>query len=42
MAPASVSTLGSLALEGGSLRFVDRTVKPFYQGDVTGLDADRA
>ncbi len=29
--------LASLALEGGSLRFVDRTLKPFYQGDVTGL-----
>lgn len=29
--------LGSLALEGGSVRFVDRTVKPFYQGDVTGI-----
>jgi hypothetical protein len=32
--------LGSLALEGGSLRFVDRTVKPFYQGEVTGLQVN--
>ncbi len=29
--------LDSLALENGSVRFVDRTVTPFYQGDVTGL-----
>lgn len=29
--------LASLAIENGSLRFVDRTVKPFYQGDVTAL-----
>lgn len=32
--------LGALALEGGSVRFVDRTVKPFYQGDVTGIKLD--
>lgn len=29
--------LSSLQLENGSVRFVDRAVKPFYQGDVTGL-----
>lgn len=36
-APALRFELGALALEGGSVRFVDRTVKPFYQGDVTGI-----
>ena len=29
--------LGSFSLEDGSVRFVDRSVKPFYQGDVTAL-----
>jgi hypothetical protein len=29
--------IGSLNLDNGSVYYVDRTVKPFYQGDITGL-----
>lgn len=29
--------LAAFTLEGGSVRFVDRTVTPFYQGEVAGL-----
>lgn len=36
-APGLRLEIGSLALERGSVRFVDRTVKPFYQGAVTGV-----
>lgn len=30
-------TIGNVSLEDGSIRFVDRAVKPFYQGEVTAL-----
>lgn len=35
--PALHLELASFVLERGSVRVVDRTVKPFYQGDLTGI-----
>ncbi len=38
--PALRLELAQLALEGGSLRLLDRTVKPFYQGDISALEVE--